>query len=74
MGECCETGAEYVVMVEDEPLPSMKWFPSASQALNGVQQHSAGRDCIYLRLFYTDDLLGWNSEESPRYLAWSCII
>ncbi|PYH70940.1 uncharacterized protein BO88DRAFT_442385 [Aspergillus vadensis CBS 113365] len=34
----------------------------------------AGQDWVYLRLFYVDDLLGWNSEEWPRYLALSFVV
>ena len=29
------------------------------------------RTDLYLRLFYTEELLGWNIEEWPTYLAWS---
>jgi hypothetical protein len=28
---------------------------------------------LYLRLFYTEEFLGWNSEEWPRYLLWSLV-
>lgn len=28
---------------------------------------------FYLRLFYTEEFLGWNSEEWPRYLSWSLV-
>ena len=28
---------------------------------------------LYLRLFYTEEFLGWNSEEWPKYLFWSMI-
>lgn len=29
---------------------------------------------LYLRLFYTEEFLGWNSEEWPTYVFWSTII
>ncbi|KAL6236319.1 hypothetical protein BDW75DRAFT_229641 [Aspergillus navahoensis] len=67
-------GAEYIAMLEDDTLAAKGCFPSTMQALHIVQQHTVGRDWIYLRLFYIDGLLGWNSEEWPNYLAWSFII
>lgn len=74
MRNCYETGAEYVAMVEDDTLAVKGWLPSALQALATVQERSAGRDWIYLRLFYADDLLGWNSEEWPKYFFWSLVV
>ena len=29
---------------------------------------------MYLRLFYADELLGWNREEWPTYLFWSFVV
>jgi hypothetical protein len=74
MSECYKSGAEYVAMLEDDTLAVKGWFPSAMRALSTVQQRTAGRDWIYLRLFYIDGLLGWNSEDWPKYLTWSFII
>lgn len=74
MRDCYDTGAEYVAMAEDDTLAVKGWLPSALQALDTAQERSAGRDWIYLRLFYADDLLGWNSEEWPRYLFWSLVV
>ncbi|KAF9883434.1 hypothetical protein FE257_003477 [Aspergillus nanangensis] len=72
--DCYDTGAEYVAMIEDDTLAVKGWLPSALEALRTVEKRTAGRDWIYLRLFYVDDLLGWNSEEWPRYLGWSFVI
>ncbi|RAH73103.1 uncharacterized protein BO66DRAFT_367625 [Aspergillus aculeatinus CBS 121060] len=76
MKDCYETGADYVVMIEDDTLAVNGWFPSALQALDAVHEKAArqGQEWIYLRLFYVDGLLGWNSEEWPQYLAWSFIL
>ncbi|KAL3466884.1 hypothetical protein BJX64DRAFT_249211 [Aspergillus heterothallicus] len=74
MSECYDSGADYVAMLEDDTLAVKGWFPAAMRALGTVQQRMAGRDWIYLRLFYIDGLLGWNSEDWPTYLAWSFII
>ncbi|KAI9368180.1 hypothetical protein BJX61DRAFT_238854 [Aspergillus egyptiacus] len=73
MKDCYETGAEYIAMIEDDTLAVKGWFPSASHALDTAQARAAGQDWLYLRLFYIDGLLGWNSEEWPKYLACSFI-
>ncbi|KAL4908492.1 hypothetical protein BDW74DRAFT_147518 [Aspergillus multicolor] len=74
MKECYDSGAEYIAMLEDDTLAVKGWFPAALRALETVHLRTAGRDWIYLRLFYIDGLLGWNGEEWPRYLFWSFVI
>ncbi|KAJ5114073.1 hypothetical protein N7456_002607 [Penicillium angulare] len=74
MKDCYDTGAEYVAMIEDDTLAVKGWLSSTLQALDIVKRRTMGDKWIYLRLFYVDDLLGWNSEEWPRYLAWSFMI
>ncbi|KAL3429575.1 hypothetical protein BDV09DRAFT_202872 [Aspergillus tetrazonus] len=59
----------YVAVIEDETLAVKGWFPAVLQALGTVQQRSAGHEWIYLRLFNTERLLGWDSEERPRFVA-----
>ncbi|PWY75697.1 integral membrane protein [Aspergillus eucalypticola CBS 122712] len=72
MKDCYETGADYVAMIEDDTLAAKGWLSSTLHALDVIQQRTiAGQDWVYLRLFYIDDLLGWNSEEWPRYLAFA---
>ncbi|KAL4867474.1 hypothetical protein BDV12DRAFT_171261 [Aspergillus spectabilis] len=76
MKQCYDSGAEYVAMMEDDTLAAKGWLPSTLQALDTVQARTAGtaHEWIYLRLFYIDGLLGWNSEEWPKYLGWSFLI
>ncbi|KXG53417.1 Glycosyl transferase, family 54 [Penicillium griseofulvum] len=61
--DCYSTGAQYVAIIEDDTLAVKGWLPSVLQALDGVEQRTANGRWIYLRLFYVEDLLGWNSEE-----------
>jgi hypothetical protein len=72
--DCYNTGAQYVAIIEDDTLAVKGWFPSVLHALDIVEQRTANERWIYLRLFYVEYLLGWNSEEWPRYLAWSFVI
>ncbi|RMZ90472.1 hypothetical protein DV736_g2291, partial [Chaetothyriales sp. CBS 134916] len=78
LGNCYDTGAEYVAMLEDDTLAVEGWFSKAMGALQGVETNmrtrSRAQKWIYLRLFYADELLGWNSEAWPRYLLGSFMI
>ncbi|KAJ5789766.1 uncharacterized protein N7518_006777 [Penicillium psychrosexuale] len=72
--DCYDTGADYVAMIEDDTLAVKGWLPSALQALEVVEERNVNKKWIYMRLFYVDELLGWNSEEWPAYLAWSFMV
>lgn len=78
LNDCYNTGAEYVVMLEDDTVAARNWYSRTLQALHDIEERTRndlrGPKWIYLRLFYSDDLQGWNSEEWPRYLAWSSLI
>ncbi|KAF9883760.1 hypothetical protein FE257_002826 [Aspergillus nanangensis] len=74
MNACYETGAKYIAMIEDDTLAVKGWLGPTLQALNVVEQRTSGHEWIYLRLFYTESLLGWNSEEWPQYLFWSFVV
>ena len=72
---CYDTGAEYVVMIEDDTIAVRGWYQRAMDAVQGVETSMRSRSgpgrWIYLRLFFSDDLLGWNSEDWQTYLFWS---
>jgi hypothetical protein len=75
--DCYATGAPYITMIEDDTLAVRGWYPRALEALRDVRLAMEGREgekWVYLRLFYTEDLFGWNSESWPRYLFWSLTI
>lgn len=80
--DCYNTGASYVLMVEDDTLAARHWYSSTMEALHTVEKLMRARpqstQWAYLRLFFMEELLGWNSEEWPRYLlasftVWFCI-
>ncbi|KAF9883098.1 hypothetical protein FE257_004106 [Aspergillus nanangensis] len=74
MGACYGTGAKYIAMIEDDTLAVKGWLGPTLQALNAVEERTPDREWMYLRLFYTESLLGWNSEEWPQYLFWSFVV
>lgn len=76
--KCYDTGAPYVVMVEGDVLAVEGWYPRAIAAAETVEDQSPwdgeANPWLYIRMFYTEAYLGWNSEEWPRYLRWSLLI
>lgn len=71
--KCYDTGASWVAMIEDDVLARAGWYPDTQQALHDLQESAAKDRLLYLRMFYTEGLLGWNSEEGVRYLGWSIV-
>ncbi|RYP07186.1 hypothetical protein DL765_009238 [Monosporascus sp. GIB2] len=72
MEECEKTGAAYILIVEDDVVFLDGWRHRTMQALNVATTKSweAGHtNFLYLRLFYYESLLGWNSESWPTYLG-----
>lgn len=77
LNDCYATGAEYIAMIEDDTLAVRGWYPRALTALRNVEARMARRPnvaWVYMRLFYVEDLFGWNSEFWPTYLFWSFVV
>ncbi|KAL6716992.1 hypothetical protein ACLMJK_004906 [Lecanora helva] len=71
---CRETGARWIAMIEDDTLAVKGWYPKAIKALetaDSLHPTTNEKDWLYMRLFFTEEFLGWNTEEWPRYLAGS---
>lgn len=76
LNDCYATGARYIAMLEDDTLAVDGWYPRVLEALKNVEQkmeRRTGVEWLYLRLFYVEDLFGWNSEYWPTYLFWSFV-
>ena len=69
--KCFDTNADWVMIVEDDVLAKEGWYLAAVNALSEIQVRMKREEWLYLRLFYTEKLFGWNSEEWPHYLGWS---
>ncbi|KAI1139292.1 integral membrane protein [Hypoxylon sp. FL0543] len=77
MEECEKTGAPYILMVEDDVVFLDGWRHRTMQAVDEATAKSWGtghRDFLYLRLFYYEGLLGWNSESWLTYLGSSLAV
>lgn len=74
---CVDAGTQWIAMIEDDTLAVDGWFPRAMEALQTADERhptTEEMDWLYLRLFYTEEFLGWNSEEWLGYFAASIAI
>lgn len=74
---CIDARTPYIAMLEDDVLASDGWFwrtlLGLQQADDMVAESSKIKDYLYMRLFYTEEFLGWNSEAWRGYLFWSIV-
>lgn len=70
---CAATGAEYVLMLEDDVIAAANWFHLTNATLQTLEQYPDFDQTLYLRLFYTSHLLGWNSEHWLGYVMRSAV-
>ncbi|KAL1304364.1 hypothetical protein AAFC00_003367 [Neodothiora populina] len=74
---CYAKETPYVAMFEDDILAMDGWYHRTLAGLEEAESRSArsrtSRDFLYLRLFYTEEFLGWNSEHWRIYLSWSLL-
>ncbi|RFU73116.1 glycosyltransferase [Trichoderma arundinaceum] len=66
---CRRNEADYFILVEDDVIAARDWFKRLQDATPKVNERAVakGRDWLYIRLFYTETYMGWNSEEWPTY-------
>ncbi|KAG2411949.1 hypothetical protein HFD88_009505 [Aspergillus terreus] len=71
------TDAPWIMMLEDDVLAQGAWYNHTMRSIQNIEawkEQGRIRDWLYLRLFYTEKFLGWNSEFWPVYLGWSVAI
>ncbi|KAI9038329.1 uncharacterized protein KD926_010865 [Aspergillus affinis] len=72
-----DTDASWFVMLEDDVLAHKSWYAQTMESLRRIDEWKRNglvHDWLYLRLFYTEKFLGWNSEHWPIYLSWSVAV
>lgn len=69
---CQTVGSRYFALIEDDVIASPDWFRKLRAGLAQVEAKSldSGKEWIYLRLFYSEIFMGWNSEEAPVYMGY----
>ncbi|KAM5475899.1 hypothetical protein MauCBS54593_000581 [Microsporum audouinii] len=61
---CQETNAPYTIVFEDDIILADGWMVKTAKALLDIDRNFINkRPWIYLRLFYTETALGWNSTD-----------
>ncbi|KAI3394981.1 hypothetical protein diail_2039 [Diaporthe ilicicola] len=77
LAECAKTEPAYTMTLEDDVIALDGWFHRTLSALRTAERKTQdmGREhFLYLRIFHDGRLLGWNSEEWPRYLGFSTLV
>jgi hypothetical protein len=77
VGACLDkTDAPYIAIFEDDVVAAPDWYRQtlaglAKSELKLSRTHDQPREFLYLRLFYTEQFLGWNSEDWLEHGLWS---
>ena len=74
LSHCLVSGARYIAIVEDDTVAAEDWYQRTLDGLDQVESYhhrhlATSTDWLYLRLFFTEEFLGWNIEEWPAFLA-----
>lgn len=75
---CAQQHTTYIAIFEDDVVAMQGWYARAIEGLEQAERKSAlmhaSVEFLYLRLFYTEEFLGWNTEHWPTYLFWSAVV
>jgi hypothetical protein len=75
---CVARSTPFVAIIEDDIIAMDGWYHRTVSGILEVERRSAlktsPKDFLYLRLFYTEEFLGWNSEHWRTHAAWSIAI
>ncbi|KAJ5181704.1 hypothetical protein N7449_011851 [Penicillium cf. viridicatum] len=74
---CATVDTPYVIMLEDDLVALDGWYHRTVAALSSAEEQTRemrAANWLYLRLFYTEEFLGWNAEEWLNYLLYSILV
>ena len=71
---CYEKDVPWVIMLEDDTIAADGWFYRTRNAVEELMGRRDFENVLYLRLFYNERILGWNSEEWMSYVLWSLLV
>ncbi|KAL2807997.1 hypothetical protein BJX63DRAFT_53780 [Aspergillus granulosus] len=69
-----DSNAPWIMMMEDDVVAQRAWYNRTLESLETIKSwRSRGsiKNWLYVRLFYTEKFLGWNSEDWPLYTVCS---
>ena len=66
---CRQRGSPYFALIQDDVVASRDWFQRLGAGIVDVEERTedSDQDWFYIRLFYSELLMGWNGEEFPGY-------
>ncbi|OGE53314.1 hypothetical protein PENARI_c008G03881 [Penicillium arizonense] len=73
---CEAVNAPYTMILEDDVVAMDGWYHRTIGALASAEQQTRALGAskwLYLRLFYTEEFFGWNSEDWPIFLSYSIL-
>lgn len=77
MKACYARDTPYIALIEDNVVAMDGWYHRTTNGIRQAETQSAlmkaPRDFLYLRMFYTEEFLGWNSEHWFTYAFWSTL-
>ncbi|KAF2152005.1 hypothetical protein K461DRAFT_279528 [Myriangium duriaei CBS 260.36] len=71
--QCSMIGTDYIAVLEDDIIAMDGWFHRTMDALHTIRSQHDESSTLYLRLFFTEEFLGWNSENWLTYLSMSLV-
>lgn len=70
---CHAAEIPYIAMIEDDVVAMDGWYHRTLHGIKEAEAKSRSTGFLYLRMFYTEEFLGWNSEYWPIYTFWSVL-
>ncbi|KAJ5670949.1 hypothetical protein N7507_000076 [Penicillium longicatenatum] len=73
---CSKIDTPYLLMLEDDVVAQDGWYHRTRAAIASAEKQTkqmGAPNWLYLRLFYSEEFLGWNSEDWPIYLLYSAL-
>jgi hypothetical protein len=77
LSKCAEQRTPYIAIFEDDTIAMDGWFHRTILAIHEAERQTVIRhseNFLYLRLFYTERFMGWNSEDWAAYVFWSLVV
>jgi hypothetical protein len=77
LSKCAEQHTPYIAIFEDDTIAMDGWFHRTIFAIHEAERQTVirqGENFLYLRLFYTERFMGWNSEDWAAYVFWSLVV
>ncbi|KAF2164248.1 hypothetical protein M409DRAFT_56935 [Zasmidium cellare ATCC 36951] len=70
---CHAAGTPYIAMIEDDVIAMDGWYHRTIEGIKQAEARTFGNGFLYLRMFYTEEFLGWNSAYWTFYTFWSIL-